>query len=1064
MPISFPTDNSSQVGGTFTSGSTYYATVNQQKLDTTSNTLKTYIDNKQDILTASTVLLGNGGAITNINWNNITQNKPTSFASDWSTLGSKPSTFNPDLTNLYTKTQTDTFLTGKESVLSFTAPLARATNTISIDLSAYDTISLRNTALIPYINYTALNSCNFITASVSTLTNYSTTTAMNNAISTALTGYDTIVLRNTALQPYINYTVLNSCNFITASVSTLTNYSTTTSMNSAITNALTGYDTIALRNTALIPYINYTVLNSCNYITASVSTLTNYSTTTAMNSAITTALTGYDTIALRNTALLPYITGVALNSCNFITNATSSLANYTTTSGLTTILSNYSSTANTTTLISSALVPYLTQANAATTYISSSALNSCNYISSVVASNTFLTSASLGTTYLKLDGTNSMSGTLNGTTINANINLQEAGINLSTKYQSNLTAIPQIITTPTQSYPPSYLTASTSTIVNTLYGAGQYVATSSSDYPGQAFFQCLGANPSVYPGVPQWTSTGVFNTTGDYTGAGRTTIGGVSTAGEFGSIQFPYPVIMTSYTLTSASSPYNNFMMRDFVLCGSTDGTNFTQLDSRTAITWTVLQTITYTFTNTTPYTYYRIVVKKTSNFNQNSGYTGLVCDGFTLSGYEIRNGGTIRTLGIGTTALANVALNVLGTTSYTGVSLFNGNVGIGTSNPRVALDVQDKIYIGGSITANTPQTGLYGGTGDRLILWNGGTGAYPYSLGISGSTLWYSVPTGAIHSFYTGGGEVLRIAGNGNVGIGTNNPGTKLHIEHASTAANAASGGLYIYNPNAGAGNCSILGVRINGNVANRCGISMDVNGYYGWNIGINGNDTTNKTLRFNASWDNSGADRMTLDYNGTLSLTNGTWHQSMDGVARIWFDANGRTYFHQGGNTGYTFRNTGQGDVVTIDNSGNINTTGGLTLSGNLNGGYNVSKKSILSITPTYVSAGAGSYYTFNIDVTQYISGCPGPYSTMYVFRASLWTNTGDWGDTGNNVETMSYNCYISGYAGGKSRFYQVYNSSSYSYLFYPGTGTSLYYWGGTVGGGGGTKILILENIAYY
>jgi len=63
---------------------------------------------KQDVLTASTTLLGNGGSITAINWNNITTNKPTNFQADWNTtIINKPTTFNPDLTNIYTKTQVD---------------------------------------------------------------------------------------------------------------------------------------------------------------------------------------------------------------------------------------------------------------------------------------------------------------------------------------------------------------------------------------------------------------------------------------------------------------------------------------------------------------------------------------------------------------------------------------------------------------------------------------------------------------------------------------------------------------------------------------------------------------------------------------------------------------------------------------------------------------------------------------------------------------------------------------------------------------------------------------------
>jgi hypothetical protein len=150
-----------------------------------------------------------------------------------------------------------------------------------------------------------------------------------------------------------------------------------------------------------------------------------------------------------------------------------------------------------------------------------------------------------------------------------------------------------------------------------------------------------------------------------------------------------------------------------------------------------------------------------------------------------------------------------------------------------------------------------------ELILWKGNAGAYPYSLGMNGGTMWYSVPTGAVHNFYVNGTSRYEINSSGATLTG------QLNITHASTAANAGAGGFYVYNPNTGAGNCSILGVRINGNVANRCGISLDVSGHYGWNVGINGNDTTNRMLRFNASWDNSGVDRMTLDWSGNLTLS---------------------------------------------------------------------------------------------------------------------------------------------------------------------------------------------------
>jgi hypothetical protein len=46
---------------------------------------------------------------------------------------------------------TITNLNTKENALTFSAPLTRTTNTISLDLSAYDTIALRNTALSNYL-------------------------------------------------------------------------------------------------------------------------------------------------------------------------------------------------------------------------------------------------------------------------------------------------------------------------------------------------------------------------------------------------------------------------------------------------------------------------------------------------------------------------------------------------------------------------------------------------------------------------------------------------------------------------------------------------------------------------------------------------------------------------------------------------------------------------------------------------------------------------------------------------------------------------------------------------
>ena len=122
----------------------------------TTGTSSTYVDSndlstKQNVLDASTNLLGIGTSIRDLNYNNITINKPTNFQSDWnSTIINKP-----DLSSYAIKSNVDTSLNAitttlgtKQNTLTFSTPLKKdVSNNITIDLSAYDTIALRNTAL-----------------------------------------------------------------------------------------------------------------------------------------------------------------------------------------------------------------------------------------------------------------------------------------------------------------------------------------------------------------------------------------------------------------------------------------------------------------------------------------------------------------------------------------------------------------------------------------------------------------------------------------------------------------------------------------------------------------------------------------------------------------------------------------------------------------------------------------------------------------------------------------------------------------------------------------------------
>ena len=87
----------------------------------------------------ATAFYGDGANITNIAYSNIT-GKPTNFQADWlTTIINKPSTFTPDMTNIYTKIETNNLLNAKEAVLTFSSPLTRTTNTIGINLGSYST-------------------------------------------------------------------------------------------------------------------------------------------------------------------------------------------------------------------------------------------------------------------------------------------------------------------------------------------------------------------------------------------------------------------------------------------------------------------------------------------------------------------------------------------------------------------------------------------------------------------------------------------------------------------------------------------------------------------------------------------------------------------------------------------------------------------------------------------------------------------------------------------------------------------------------------------------------------
>ena len=118
-----------------------------------------------------------------------------------------------------------------------------------------------------------------------------------------------------------------------------------------------------------------------------------------------------------------------------------------------------------------------------------------------------------------------------------------------------------------------------------------------------------------------------------------------------------------------------------------------------------------------------------------------------------------------------NVASTI---TSILGFTYCNGNVGILNTNPQYGLDVIGTGHFTSTINAdtvvsfsnntqyNTPQTGTNGGSGDRLVLSKGATGAYPLSMGVSSNAMWYSTPSNIQHTWYIGGSPAMTLSNAG--------------------------------------------------------------------------------------------------------------------------------------------------------------------------------------------------------------------------------------------------------------------------------------------------------------
>ena len=485
----------------------------------TSNTLSNILTLKQDKLISTSVLYGDGGNISAINWNNITTNKPATFPSDFTTMANKPTYYPADFTNYYTKgqvdgittltnfynkTSIDTSLSAKQNNLIASTLLTGIGSNITLlnynnlynppNLSVYATTSQLSsyaltTSLSSYITVTALNSCNYITnaalnpylTSATASSTYATISAVNlkentltfsapltrttNTVGIDLSSYSTTATNNTT------YLRLDGSASMSSKLLLLTGGQGNPSV---LTNNGGAGDRIVFASGVSGSTPPYSIGYSNNNLWISAPQTANINTYIGGNLKWSVGFTSAAFNGILNATTLQeggtnlnakYTTNIALNSCNYLTST--SLNNYVSKTGDTmvgplTINSNiniigssnnslrfddsynlkkiqlnstngFGSDGSSITIYSSGGFAFRNSTLTTTLYsVDSAGSMSTNgtiypngglYTIGTVTANSFvengqslsskyITSAALDTTYLRLNGANSMTGNL----------------------------------------------------------------------------------------------------------------------------------------------------------------------------------------------------------------------------------------------------------------------------------------------------------------------------------------------------------------------------------------------------------------------------------------------------------------------------------------------------------------------------------------------------------------------------------------------------------------------------------------------------------------------------